>query len=94
MLGSGLGLLESSERAPLVLEQLERVTSQSARILAEGLDPVFGEVPAIHAAYHAMNRSRGLLPGQIRLRVRFRELSTPWFDWLFCSPSELRLNAL
>ena len=37
----------------------------------------------------ARNRARGKLPGTIRIRVRFREHVTPWFDWLFVSPREL-----
>jgi hypothetical protein len=29
------------------------------------------------------------MPGQIRLRVRYRELATPSFDYLMVSPGEL-----
>jgi hypothetical protein len=29
------------------------------------------------------------MPGQIRIRVRFRERATPWFDYLMVSKSEL-----
>jgi hypothetical protein len=30
------------------------------------------------------------MPGQIRIRVRFRERATPWFDYLMVSQSELK----
>jgi hypothetical protein len=43
-----------------------------------------------HLAYQAHNRERGRLSGQIRIRVRFRDLATPWFDYLMVSPDELR----
>ena len=33
---------------------------------------------------------RGRLPGQIRIRIRHRHYKTPWFDYLFVSPSELQ----
>jgi hypothetical protein len=29
------------------------------------------------------------MPGQIRIRVRYRDASTPWFDYLMVSPAEL-----
>ena len=43
-----------------------------------------------HLAYQERNRRRGRLDGQIRIRVRQRELATPWFDYLMVSPDELR----
>ena len=30
------------------------------------------------------------MPGQIRLRVRFRDLATPWIDYLMVGEDELR----
>jgi hypothetical protein len=29
------------------------------------------------------------MPGQLRVRIRYRNLSTPWMDWLQLSPHEL-----
>ena len=29
------------------------------------------------------------MPGQIRLRLRYRHLASPWMEWLFLSPREL-----
>jgi len=29
------------------------------------------------------------MPGQLRVRVRYRELATPWLDWLQVSQREL-----
>ena len=56
--------------------------------MAETRDIYQTEDPA-HLAYHERNRRRGRLPGQIRIRVRYRELATPWFDYLMVSPDEL-----
>jgi hypothetical protein len=42
-----------------------------------------------HRAYHERNRALGRLPGQIRLRVRYQNLATPWFDYLFASVEEI-----
>ena len=43
----------------------------------------------MHIAYHQRNRERGRLGGQLRLRLRYRELATEWFDYLVCSVAEL-----
>jgi SAM-dependent methyltransferase len=37
----------------------------------------------------ARQRKRGRMPGQLRLRVRYRGLSGPWFGYLFASPDEM-----
>lgn len=29
------------------------------------------------------------MPGQLRLRVRYRNYASPWFDYLIVSPQEL-----
>jgi hypothetical protein len=30
------------------------------------------------------------MSGQIRIRVRFRDIKGPWFDYLLVSPTEMR----
>jgi SAM-dependent methyltransferase len=39
--------------------------------------------------YHAANRQRGRLAGQVTIRVRHRQLATRWFNLLWCSLEEL-----
>ncbi len=89
MYGNNLGLLGSKTRGRRLLQRLDGITSQGARILGECLDPYTTEDP-LHLAYHARNRRRGRMPGQIRIRVRWRDVATPWFDYLFLSEEELR----
>jgi hypothetical protein len=43
----------------------------------------------IHVRYRKRNVARGRMPGQIRLRVRYRETATPWFDYLMVGRDEL-----
>ncbi len=88
MFGNNLGLLGSTARGRRLLRRLHRLTSPRARILGETLDPYTTEDP-LHLAYHERNRRRGRMSGQIRIRVRYRELATPWFDYLFLSRPEL-----
>jgi SAM-dependent methyltransferase len=88
LLGNNLGLLEGRERAPAFLAALAALARPGARIVAHGTDP-YGTTDPVHVAYHRLNRERGRLGGQLRLRLRYRQLSTDWFDYLACSVEEL-----
>ncbi|GAB2579438.1 hypothetical protein Aab01nite_55250 [Paractinoplanes abujensis] len=88
LLGNNLGLLEGPERAPVLLAALARLANPGARIIAQGTDP-YGTTDTVHVGYHRLNRERGRLGGQLRLRLRYRLLATEWFDYLNCSPAEL-----
>jgi SAM-dependent methyltransferase len=89
MFGNNLGLLASRAKGRRLLRRFHELTSDRGRIVAETRDIYRTEDPA-HLAYHERNRQRGRLPGQIRIRVRYRLLKTPWFDYVMVSPDELR----
>jgi SAM-dependent methyltransferase len=89
MFGNNFGLFGSLERARWMLRRLRQLTSPGARIIAETLDPHDTETPE-HLWYHRRNRKLGRLPGQIKIRVRYKKFVTPWFDYLFVSPREMR----
>ncbi|HET8662618.1 MAG TPA: methyltransferase domain-containing protein [Micromonosporaceae bacterium] len=86
--GNNLGLLESPRRAPVLLAALAELARPGARIVAQGTDP-YGTTDPAHLAYHQRNRDRGRMPGQLRIRVRYEDLTTAWFDYLLCSVDEL-----
>jgi SAM-dependent methyltransferase len=88
MYGNNLGLLASRAKGRRLLKRLHSVTSERARIVGEILDPYTTEDP-VHLGYHARNRKRGRMSGQIRIRIRYRDVATPWFDYLFLSRPEL-----
>lgn len=88
-LGNNLGLLGNPERAARMFEAFSVLSNPGATIVGTCLDPTFGEPPAWHASYHERNRAAGLPPGQIRLRTRFRDITTDWFDLYWMSPDEL-----
>ena len=88
MMGGNLGLLASRERARWLLRRFRRLTTERGRIIASSIDPLQTNDPD-HLRYHRRNRLRGRMPGQIRMRVRYRTLATPWFDYLIMSPGEL-----
>ena len=88
LLGNNLGLLESRDRAPVLLDALATLANPGARIIGHGTDP-YRTTDPVHLAYHQLNRERGRLGGQLRLRIRYRLLASAWFDYLVCSVDEL-----
>ena len=88
LLGNNLGLIEGAARAPSFLAALARLARPGAQVIAHGTDP-YNTTDPVHTSYHRRNRSRGRLGGQLRLRIRYRELATEWFDYLVCSVDEL-----
>jgi SAM-dependent methyltransferase len=90
MLGNNLGLLGSATEAPRLLGTMATLATPGAIVVAQGTDPYQTDA-AVHHGYHAYNRSRGRMGGQVRIRVRHRELATDWFDYLFVTLDELAL---
>jgi SAM-dependent methyltransferase len=88
MYGNNFGMLGSIAKTRRMLKRLLSVTSEQARILAGNSTP-YPARSATQRAYFAHNRERGKPPGTIRIRLRYAEHVTPWFDWLFVSPREL-----
>lgn len=88
MLGNNFGLFGSAVRARRLLRKFQRITSARARIIAESRDPYQTNDP-FHLAYQERNRTKGRMPGQVRIRVRYRNYATPWFDYLFVSRDEM-----
>jgi SAM-dependent methyltransferase len=87
MFMNNFGLLESEAKAKRLLRRLHGVTGERGRIVATTSDT--RRPKAEHRAYQQRNRERGRMPGQVRFRLRYRLKATPWFDWLFVSPTEL-----
>ena len=87
--GNNFGLVGTRATAPRILGGLATVTSDEARVLAETRDIHASEDPD-HLGYHELNRQRGRLPDALRIRVRFKRHTSPWFDYLMVSPEETR----
>jgi SAM-dependent methyltransferase len=88
MFGNNFGLFGNPERARWLLKRFRNMTTEHARIIAESIDPYKTNDPA-HHSYQAFNKRRGRMPGQIRIRVRYRKYVTPWFDYLLVSRREM-----
>ena len=88
MMGRNFGFVGNSIRTRSLLGRFAAMTSDSAKIIVETLDPYQTADPC-HLAYHQFNRDHGRMSGQLRLRVHYREYTTQWFDYLFVSKAEL-----
>ncbi len=89
LLGNNFGIFGNPARLRRMLAEWARRTPPHARILAESTNPYGGGAPLVDRAYYRLNRDRGRLPGQVRLRIHYQNLSTPWFNWLFVSRREM-----
>ncbi len=88
MYGSNFGLVGGPRRAPWLLRRLRAIANDGARILAGSTNPYATDNPE-HLAYHRLNRERGRMGGQLRIRIRHGPYATPWFDYLLASPEEM-----
>ena len=89
MMGGNFGLLGNIETARRLLKRFHRITSENAIMIAETRDPYKTDNPS-HLEYQKLNRKRGRMSGQIRIRVRFEKTATKWFDWLMVSHEEMQ----
>jgi SAM-dependent methyltransferase len=90
MLGNNFGLFAGARQAAIILKKLHKVTSPGAAIIASSANPYDTTGPD-HLAYHKLNRKRGRMPGQLRIRVRFGKTIGPWFDYLLVSREEMKI---
>ena len=89
LFGNNLGLLGSPRGARDLLGVLASVATPGARVVGTMLDPYSTTDPR-HLAYHERNKAAGRLAGEVVLRIRYQDVTTPWFDLLWVSEAELR----
>ena len=89
MYGNNFALFGSITRARWLLKRWRRMTSDHGRIVAETMDP-YKTKEHHHLDYQQCNRKRGRSAGQVRIRIRYQKMATPWFDCLFLSKAEMR----
>lgn len=90
LFGNNFGIFGDPGRVHEVLRRWAERTGPGTRILAESTSPASGGVPTLDAAWRAHNRAERRWPGHTQLRIRYRRWATPWFWWLFVSPTEMR----
>lgn len=88
MMGNNFGLFGNLEKAKRLVRRFHRMTSKNALIIASSRDPYKTDNPA-HLQYHKMNKRKGRMSGQVKIRVRYEEYKGRWFDYLMVSKEEM-----
>ncbi len=89
MMGNNFGLFGSFKKARRLLKKFHKMTSKNGLIIASTRDTYKTENPE-HLEYHRLNKKRGRMGGQLRIRVRFRKYVGRWFDYLIVSKKEMQ----
>ena len=88
LLGNNFGLFESFRTARWLLQRFHKMTCNDASIIAQSMDPYKTNEQA-YLMYHKLNRIKGRMPGQIRMRVRYKNYKSRWYDYLLVSKQEM-----
>ena len=89
LFGNNFGLFGGYKKAKRLLKTCSEITSDDALIIAESNDPYKTNDP-VHLSYQNLNRKRGRMPGQLRIRIRFKNYIGDWFDYLLVSQQEMK----
>ena len=88
LFGHNFGLFGNETRARWLLRRFKNLCNDDGLILATSRDASISDLPA-DIAYRRRNRRQGKLPGQMRVRIRYRDIHGPWLDFLFASKKEV-----
>jgi SAM-dependent methyltransferase len=89
MMGNNFGLFGSLKKARRFLGKFRRMTSEDALIIASSRDPYLTNNPA-HLHCHRLNKKKGRMSGQVRIRIRYEKYMGKWFDYLMVSREEMK----
>lgn len=90
--GNNFGLCGSPDGVMGMMLRLREVVADDGAFLAESIDPLNTTAPE-HLRYHERNRSMGRMPGQVRLRLIYKDAVGDWFELLMVTPSEMKVLA-
>lgn len=88
MLGNNFGLFGNLKKSKKLLKKLHSITTENSIIIAETTDPYKTNNP-IHLSYQKLNKNRGKVGGQLKIRVRFSTYIGDWFEYLMVSKKEM-----
>jgi hypothetical protein len=92
MMGNNFGLFGNPKRARWLLRRFHGMTGERAGIIAESRNPYPRPGQTIdrrHLEYQRWNRQKGKMSGQLKIRARYKQYATPWFEYLIVSPKEM-----
>lgn len=84
LLGHNLGLLSCGGSISTALSSISKCVRADGNILASTRDPGTARLPE-HETYRARNLKAGRIQGHMSIRVRYRNLIGPWFDFFYAT---------
>lgn len=87
LMGGNLGIGGDWEPSRHLLRRLAAVTTTGGCLIGDSVDPTSDDPDDL--AYEARNRAAGLHRGHVRLRLRYGDLVTPWWNQLNVVPEEV-----
>jgi len=88
MFGNNFGIAGDEKQTISMLRTLYKITTPDAIILAGSVDAL-NTNNEDHLKYHGINRAKNKPPGLVRIRVKYKEYVTDWFDLWLVTLSEL-----
>jgi hypothetical protein len=88
VMGNTLGAHQTPASLPQLLSALRRGVPPGGKLLCQMVDPL-DTLEEAHLLYHQRNRDRGLPPGLIRLRIKYKNLVDEWMDLWMPTDEEL-----
>ena len=88
MMGNNFGLFGNPKKAKRLLRRFHKITTNDALIITTSNDPYKTDNLA-HLQYHKMNKRKGRMGGQVRIRVRYQKYKGRWFYFLMVSKEEM-----
>jgi len=88
VMGNTLGVHQTPESLPQFLSALRRGVGPKGRLLCQLVDPLDTKDEA-NLSYHRRNRERGLPPGMVKLRIKYRDLVDDWITLWMPTDEEL-----
>jgi len=89
MLGNNFGLFGDFKKAKRLLKKFHEITFDNAKIIVESKDPHKSQLPE-HTEYLKSNIQKNRMPGQMRIRGRYKRYQTDWYDYLLVSKNEMQ----
>ncbi|GAA1109865.1 class I SAM-dependent methyltransferase [Nocardiopsis exhalans] len=90
-LGGGLGIAETKDDVPLFLERLASWLAPGGTIITSSVN--WKTTAHAHRAWVDNALAQGRYPGDVRLRLRYKNTVGDWFDWTWIDPDTLRTLA-
>ncbi len=89
LLGNNFGLLGTPQNAVDILKTLYKKATKNSVLLIGDRNPYKfnGE---IHEKYFRKNLRENKLPGQLKIKLIYKDLKSNWINFLLLSPKELR----